>query len=194
LKTKRKLVFVISGPSGSGKTTLVRGVLSDAFLRRRLARSVSYTTRAKRSKEKSGKDYLFINETSFRYKLKGKKLLEWTKYLGYYYGTPIFKLEEKLRKKQGMVLCLDVRGALRVRKLYPKNSVLIFVLPPSLRHLPDRIQRRCNRTGSEEIKQRIQLASKEIRASRYYDYRIVNKDLEKAVRRLQDIIKQEIKK
>ncbi|MDD2751931.1 MAG: guanylate kinase [Candidatus Omnitrophica bacterium] len=187
-----KTIFVISGPSGSGKTTLLKGILSDRLLRRKLARSVSYTTRPKRSGEKNGRDYYFITAQEFQEKLRSKKLLEWTEYLGYYYGTPTTFFSDKYSAKSGLLLCLDIKGARRVRELYPKNSVSIFVMPLSLKLLPERIQKRCSRTGAKEIEQRLALAEEEVRASRHYEYRIVNKDLGKAIAALRTIIKKEL--
>lgn len=187
-------IFVISGPSGSGKTTLLKGVLSDRVLRKKLARSVSYTTRPKRSGEKNGRDYCFISEGEFKEKLKAKKLLEWTRYLGYYYGTPKELFSGKNAGKPGIVLCLDIKGAYRLKELYAEHTVLIFVMPLSLKLLPQRMQKRCNRTGALEIEQRLELAEEEVRASAHYDYRIVNKDLGRAIEALRTIIKKELQR
>ncbi|RJO65422.1 MAG: guanylate kinase [Candidatus Omnitrophota bacterium] len=187
-----KTIFVISGPSGSGKTTLLKGVLADRLLRNKLARSVSYTTRPKRSGEKNGRDYRFINKNEFKEKRKAKKLLEWTEYLGYYYGTPKELRSDKSSARPGLVLCLDIKGARRVKKLYPENSVSIFVMPLSLKLLPQRMQKRCSKTGAKEIEQRLALAEEEVRASMHYDYRIVNKDLGKAIVALRNIIKRKL--
>lgn len=188
MKTKPKRIFVISGPSGSGKTTLVARALADKTLSRRLGRSISYTTRPKRSGERSKRDYIFISEDNFKRKLKAKKILEWTNYLGYYYGTPLDFAERQLKKKEGALLCLDKKGALKLRKLYPKNTVTIFVKPSSLQHLPKRIQKRCKATCAEEIQKRFKLAQEEIKAAQGYDYYLVNRDLGRAVKELTDII------
>lgn len=187
IKTKG-LIFVISGPSGSGKTTLLENLLKIPALKDRLVKSISFTTRPKRSGEKKRKDYSFINEEEFQQKLKAKKILEWTKYLGYYYGTPRDFIERQLAKNKHVVLCLDLKGALKIKRLYPENTVMVFVMPPSLGAIRDRIKKRCHKTKTEEIQQRIKLAREELLASRLYDYCLVNEDLSQATRALKDII------
>ncbi len=191
MKTKG-LIFIISGPSGSGKTTLLKGLLKDKDLKKKLTRSISFTTRPKRSGERQGEDYVFISKEEFKEKIRAKKILEWTKYLGYYYGTPLDIVRKRPNKTQGILLCLDVKGAQKVKRLYPNNSVSIFILPSSLEHLPQRIIGRCNKTKKEEIEKRIKLARKEILTSQPYDYRIVNKNLKKAILELRAIVLKEM--
>ena len=185
------LIFVLSGPSGSGKTTLLGNIIRSAELKNKFARSISITTRPKRSGEKNGKDYFFLTQAEFGRKLKAKKILEWTKYLGYYYATPKDFVDRQLRKKRHIILCLDLKGAVRIKKLYPENSVTIFILPPSLEALRKRIEGRCNMTKKEEVRQRLKLARKELLASRKYDHCLVNKSLQKAVKELKRIILKE---
>lgn len=189
---KRGLIFVVSGPSGSGKTTLLEKLLKDRELRGRLVKSVSFATRPRRSGEKDKKDYFFITEALFKKMRKQKKILEWTRYLGYYYATPKDFVEKELARGRHIILCLDIRGALRIKKLYPKNTVTIFILPPSVEILQERIKGRCRRTRMEEIKQRLELAQEEFLASHKYDYSIVNKNLQDAVRELRGIVLKEI--
>ncbi len=185
-------IFVISGPSGSGKTTLAGKLLKDAQLKNKLTRSISFTTRPKRSIEKEGKDYFFLNESRFRAGRDKKKILEWTRYLGYYYGTPKHFVEQRVKAGKSVVLCLDVKGACRVKKLYPDTAVTIFVLPPSVKELHHRIKGRCL-TAHEEIKKRLSLVDKELAAAKRYDYRILNRDLEVTVKKLKGILIREIK-
>lgn len=193
LRTKKKgLIFVISGPSGSGKTTLRDKLLEDKAFKRKLTKSVSFTTRKKRSNEGHGRDYFFVTEEDFKKKDGAKEILEWTKYLGYYYGTPRFFVEKQISRGKNIILCLDLKGALRIKRLYPKDSVTIFVLPPSIQTLRVRIKKRCHETKKEEIARRLKLAKEELGASRRYDYTIVNKNLERALRELKGIILQEI--
>jgi len=188
---KRGKIFVISGPSGSGKTTLLENLLKDKELKGKLAKSTSLTTRPKRSGEKSGEHYFFIKKDDFRERLKAKKILEWTKYLGYYYATPRDFVEEQLKKGKHIALCLDVKGASAVKKLYPRNTMTIFISAPSLDELKGRIEGRCNKTKKEEIRQRLRLARKEIEASSKYDYCLMNENLQQAVKGLRDIILRE---
>lgn len=182
------MVFVVSGPSGSGKTTLLQGLLKDKKLSRKLAKSISLTTRPKRSNERQGRDYFFVSEKRFKQKLRAKKILEWTKYLGYYYATPKAFVDKKIAQGKHLILCLDFKGAQAVKKLYPKHAATIFVAPPSLGTLQKRIGQRCHKTRQEEIRQRLRLAKEEVRVASRYDYRIVNNKLEQAVKGLKKII------
>lgn len=185
------LIFVISGPSGSGKTTLLDNLLKDKGLSKRLAKSVSLTTRPKRSGERNKRDYLFITQEQFRRKLESKKILEWTKYLGYYYATPRDLIENELKKGKHILLCLDLKGARSIKRLYPKNSVTVFVVPPSLQALKERIEGRCAKTKKAEIRKRLKLAREELLASASYDYSLANKNLNRAVQKLKEIILKE---
>lgn len=193
-RKKQGLIFVVSGPSGSGKTTIRDRLLKDRELRHSLVKSISFTTRPKRSGEKNRRDYFFINEKQFRKNLKVKKILEWTKYLDYYYATPRDFVDRQLKKGRNIILCLDLKGAASIKRIYPENTVRVFVKPRSLEELRDRIQRRCLKAKKTEIKNRIRLAKKEILSSSDYDYCIINDDLERAGKELKGIILGEIKK
>lgn len=193
MRTKQGLIFVISGPSGSGKTTLVKKVLIHKDLCRKLAKSVSVTTRPRRSGERQGRDYFFVSPGSFQRLKKSKKILEWTKYLGYYYGTKKDFLEGILKSGRHLALCLDMRGALKLKKLYPKDTVTIFIIPPSLKELRKRIKGRCRRTKPEEINKRVSLAEGELQNSRRYDYVVKNNNLTRATAKLGDIILNKIR-
>lgn len=189
---KHGLIFVISGPSGSGKTTLVKNLLGNKTLKNQLARSVSFTSRPKRSGEQDKRDYFFISEKRFRQEQKAKKILEWTKYLGYYYATPKEFIERQLHKAKHVILCLDLKGAFTIKRQYPKNTVTIFVIPPSLDTLLHRITTRCNKTKEGEVRQRLTLAQQELSACDRYDYCVVNKYLSRAAKQLEGIILKEI--
>lgn len=182
-------IFVISGPSGSGKTTLAAMLLKDPALRGLLCRSISFTTRKARTGERNKRDYFFISEAEFTRKRKAKKILEWTSYLGYYYGTDKGFVEDRLRRFRGIILCLDVAGALRIKRMYPRRAVIVFVKPPSLKELYRRIRARSRSTTEEEIVKRLAVAKEEIKKARLYDYRLVNRDLHKAIERLTKIVR-----
>lgn len=184
----RGIIFVISGPSGSGKTTLAEHVLGDRKLKKKLFRSISFTTRPRRSREKDKKDYYFITPEEFKKYLKAKKILEWTKYLGYYYATPKDVVDKRLKAGKSVILCLDFKGAAKIKRLYPKNTITIFVAPPSLEVLTHRIKNRCHRTGLHEIRRRVEIAKKELLNARHYDYCLLNQDLEAAQKELKEII------
>jgi len=186
-------IFVISGPSGSGKTTLLTSLIKDKKISKLLTKSCSVTTRPKRSKEKEGKDYFFVSKADFRNLVKTKKILEWTKYLGYYYGTPRGPLESQLARGKSLGLCLDLKGARILKKIYPENTITVFVLPPSLDVLKNRIQNRCRQTNKNEVTQRIGLARKELLATSSFDHCIMNQNLKVALRELKKIFFQAIK-
>lgn len=189
----RGLIFVISGPSGSGKTTLVRGVLLHKVLSRKFVKSISVTTRPKRSGERQNKDYFFVSLKEFRRLNAAKKILEWTRYLGYYYGTKKDFVEGKLKQGKHIALCLDLKGALKIKRLYPENTVTIFILPPSIKILRKRIEGRCAKTRQEEIRSRLKLAKSELKGKSRYDYVLKNSNLTKATSRLKGIILKEIR-
>ncbi len=193
-KRQNKLgkIFVISGPSGSGKTTLLTSLIQDKQIVKLLVKSCSITTRPKRSQERDGKEYFFVSPAEFRRLLKAKKILEWTRYLGYYYGTPKEPLEKQLKGAKHVGLCLDLKGTRILKKIYPNNTVTIFVLPPALSVLKERIQNRCRHTNPQEVAQRILLARRELQAAGKFDYCILNQNLPAALKELKSIFLQEI--
>jgi len=191
-KNKLGIIFIICGPSGSGKTTLLSSLIKAKKIAKLIIKSCSITTRPKRSGEQEGKDYFFVSEARFQHLLKAKKILEWTRYLGYYYGTPKGPLEKNFKTGVNLGLCLDLKGARMLKKLYPENVVSIFVLPPSLEVLKHRIEGRCSKANKKEVAQRISLARKELLAAVEFDYCILNKNLKFALTELKTIFLQEI--
>ena len=191
IQNKPGKIFIISGPSGSGKTTLLTRLIQDRKIAKLLEKSRSVTTRPRRLGEKQGKDYFFISKGEFRRLLKAKKILEWTRYLGYYYGTPRELVENRLKKGKHLGLCLDLKGARILKKIYPYNSVTVFVLPPSLSVLKARIEGRCRETNKKEVTQRLRLAKREILAAAQFDYRILNQNLRVALKELKRIFLKE---
>ena len=185
---EKGLIFVISGPSGSGKTTLTSKIVKDRALKKKLRKPISFTTRLRRSQEKNGRDYFFITEEQFREQQRAKKFLERTKYLGYYYATPRDFIEQQLKRGKHIILCLDLKGALKIKRLYPENSTTVFIMPPSLMELRQRLKKRCNRTKHEEVRKRLELARQEVQAAKDYDYCLVNKNLGQVVNKLKRII------
>ena len=192
-KNKTGLLFVISGPSGSGKTTLAGRLLAEKEFKGLLHKSVSFTTRPKRSCERGKKDYHFVSQATFKRYLTAKKILEWTKYLGYYYGTPKDLVNDQLAQGKHLILCVDLRGAKRLKRLYPSCAVTIFIMPPSLAELEKRIEKRCSSVQKEEVLRRVELAKKEVLAKNTFDYVIVNKDFERSVQKLRKIVTEKIK-
>ncbi len=188
------MIFVLSGPSGSGKTTLRDLLLKEKALKKLFVKSISFTTRPMRIGEKEGRDYFFINENTFRSLRKNKRILEWTRYLGYYYGTKKDSFEISLKKGKNVLLCIDFKGASRIKKIYPKDTVTIFIIPPSLAELRKRIEGRSLGTREEETLRRIRCAERELKNVKEYDYSLKNINLLQAVKRLKGIILKEILK
>ena len=179
---------MVSGPSGSGKTTLAEAVVRVPGLKGVVRRSISCTTRPRRRGEREGRDYFFLTEAQFMRLRSDKKILEWTRYLGYYYGTPKRFVDEQLAHGAHLIMCLDLRGACRLKRLYPRQAVKVFVTPPSLAVLRTRIKMRSPSTSEEEVCRRLRRAKDELAAAGGYDYRVRNDVLRRAVERFAGII------
>ncbi|MFA6320264.1 MAG: guanylate kinase [Candidatus Omnitrophota bacterium] len=184
---KAKL-FVVSAPSGSGKTTLCNKLLKDDL---GLAQSVSMTTRPPRKGEQDGVDYHFVSERSFKDTIKKKGFLEYEENFGCLYGTPKKLIEKRLKKGLNVLLSIDVKGAMKVKKEYPDESILIFILPPSLGVLKNRLNSRRSE-DKKAISERLKLAKKEIAYKKKYDYTVVNDRLDVAYKKLKKIVLSEI--
>lgn len=179
---KRGFVVILSAPSGTGKTTLCRRLLER---RKDLRYSISCTTRPPRRGEKDGRHYFFLNRRQFRRRAREKELLEWALVHGEYYGTPRRFVEETTSRGLSVLLAIDVQGAMSVRRHW-RDSVLVFVLPPSWRALRGRLARR--RDAEESVEKRLRAAKGEVRWAPRYDYCVVNDRVPKAVRRIEEIL------
>lgn len=179
-------LFVVSAPSGAGKTTLcqkVREMLPDVRF------SVSYTTRMPREGEINDVHYSFVDEEEFRNMIREGEFVEWAQVHGNFYGTSRRRIEEIINSGFDVLLDIDVQGARKIKDKFPK-SVLIFVLPPSMEALKERLYRRM--TESEEVvRMRLRNAVDEIKEFINYDYVIINNILDEAVKDLSSIIKAE---
>jgi len=178
------LVLIVSGPSGSGKSTLVQKILELPGT----MPSVSSTTRPRRATEASGKCYDFVTDAEFDAMVRRGEFLEYARVFGRHsYGTPKKWLEESKSKGLDLVLEIDVQGAAQVKQKLPE-SVAIFILPPA----PEELERRLRSRGQdseEEIKRRLARARDEIAEfGKYYDYCVVNDDVERAGREAQAIV------
>src|SRR6202162_4756234 len=178
------LVLVVSGPSGSGKSTLVERIME---LPGTMA-SVSCTTRPRRATEATGKCYDFVTDAQFEAMVQGGEFLEYARVFGKHsYGTPKKWLEESRKKGLDLVLEIDVQGAAQVKQKLPE-SVAIFILPPSREELERRLRAR-GQDPDEEIARRLAKARDEIAMfGKYYDYCVVNEDMERAGREAQAIV------
>lgn len=179
-------LFVLSAPSGSGKTTLLYALLKRD---RNLIRSVSATTRPPRSGERDGRDYWFFEEAQFQRGRRQGKFLEHARILQNWYGTPRGPIEKALRAGRDVLLGIDIQGARQIRRSrLPVTAV--FLLPPSLKILRERLMRRGTESPGQ-IRDRLSLARKELREVKRYDYAVVNDRLKKAVAAVEAIIRAE---
>ena len=178
------MVLIVSGPSGSGKSTLVQRILELPGT----MPSVSCTTRPRRVTEATGKCYDFVTEAVFDAMVARGEFLEYARVFGKHsYGTPKKWLEESKKKNLDLILEIDVQGAAQVKQKLPE-SVAIFILPPSRGELERRLRSR-GQDSDEEIARRLAKARDEIEAfGRYYDYCVVNEDVERAGREAQSIV------
>jgi guanylate kinase len=178
--------IVVSGPSGVGKTVLCRRLI-DALPR--LARSISATTRPIRPGETDGESYIFWSEARFREEQAGDGLAEWALVHGHHYGTPRSWLDARLAAGVSPVLNIDVQGAAQMRRVYP-SSLLVFILPPSMKELEKRLRGR-ETDAHDEIRRRLETAKVEIGRLPEYDHVVVNDRLEAAVDDLVAVVRGE---
>ncbi len=181
------VVWIVSGPSGSGKTTLCGALLKDPLWRRRLIKSVSYTTRALRAGEVEGRDYHHVSREAFLKLIKRRALLEHEEIFGSYYGTPRKILDQARRCRRDVLLSIDVKGASTVRRALKARARSIFIMPPDRTTLLNRLTHRSTET-KKEIQNRLKRVKIEVLRAKEYDYIVVNKDLQKAVAALKAIL------
>lgn len=191
------MLIIISGPSGSGKGTVVKrlcpgnvsGAAHSGACEKDFAVSISVTTRKKRTGEVDGRDYFFCTEKEFQNKLRNNELLEYATFVGNYYGTPRSYVMEQIDKGKTVVLEIEVNGALQVKEKFP-DSVLVFLIPPSLKELKNRLVSR-NTEDMETIEDRLRRAAEELTLIDKYDYLIVNENVDDAVEEIKLIVKAE---
>jgi len=182
------LLVVLSSPSGGGKTTVIKRLLAEES---NYLYSVSMTTRPPRENETDGRDYFFIDEKTFADKIDRNELIEYEKVHGYLYGTPKAPLERAIAEGQVVLLDMDVHGALTLQKHYPNHSLLVFLEPPDMNRLIERLKGRGSE-GSEQIARRLQRVPEEMVLAENFDRVIVNEDLAATLRRVRSIIKDHI--
>jgi guanylate kinase len=174
--SRKPFIVVVSGPSGVGKSTVVDRVLEHAG---NFVASVSLTTRPPRGGERDGVDYFFVTAQEFARRRAAGELLEWAEVHGDLYGTPLAFVEKKLSEGVNVILEIDVQGGMSVKERY-LEAVLIFLLPPSLEALKERLRGR-GTEGEDVIRRRLETAKRELEFLKRYDYLVINDDIGRCV-------------
>jgi guanylate kinase len=182
-KKSKGSLFIVSAPSGAGKTTLCRKLVSSLP---NLQFSVSYTTRQPRRGEVNDRDYTFISREDFRLMADKGEFIEWAEVHGELYGTSRKRLEELLDSGNDVILDIDTQGAIQIKERY-KGGIYIFILPPSLETLKERLKNRMT-DSKEEIGKRLGRAIAEIKTFDKYDYVIINDILEDALMEFEAVV------
>lgn len=182
-------LIVISAPSGSGKTTIAKEIM-----RRfpRIGFSVSATTRGKRSDEVDGRDYFFLRKEEFRRRVDAGDFVEWEELYGDYYGTLKVEVDRAIDNGRDLLFDVDVKGGLSIKKHYPA-ALLIFIRPPSIDTLKDRLLKRHTEEPSS-LQRRLARVPMEMELGNKFDHQVVNDELERAIGEVQELIEQHFKK
>ncbi len=182
------LLVVISGAAGTGKGTVVEELAKDSNIRV----SVSATTRQPRGKEVNGREYHFLSREKFSEMIKENGFLEYAEYVGNCYGSPRRQAEEWMEQGNDVILEIEVQGCQQVKANRP-DCVSIFILPPSMEELENRLRNRGTET-EEQIKARLGRAKEELKLAQTYDYQVVNDTVEACVGRIREIFRTEKEK
>ena len=171
-------IIVLAAPSGAGKTSIKSRLLAE--LPDKLSFSISAATRKIRAGEQDGVDYFFIDVEEFKHKIDNNQFVEWEMvYPGSYYGTTIDEMQRIWNENKTPILDIDVQGAMHVKELYGKRAITIFIKPPSLEILKERLEKR-GTDNKEQIETRVAKAAEEIAFSNNFDHIVLNDDLNKA--------------
>ncbi|NOY78136.1 MAG: guanylate kinase [Calditrichaeota bacterium] len=178
------LLCVLSSPSGGGKTSVIREIL-----RRKpdYTYSISATTRPRRGHEKDGIDYYFLSKKDFEEGIKRGDFIEWAEVHGHLYGTPRESIEVKLKQGKVVLLDIDVEGGMAIKRLYTDRALLIFLKPPSVETLVERLKKRSTETEAQ-IKKRLERIPKEMAFADFYDVVIINDDFDQTVNQVIEAI------
>ena len=187
-KVNKGKLIIISSPSGAGKTTITKKLVASD---KKNKLSVSVTTRKPRLGEINNKDYVFVTKKKFQQFIKNKSFLEYAKVFDNYYGTLKRDIFKNIKKKN-IILDIDWQGARQIKKKLPKYTVTIFILPPSIKELKNRLLKR--EKNYQFIKKRMSKAKKEIMHWKEYDYVVVNNNLNKCLNEIKLIINSLYKK
>lgn len=185
------MLIVFSAPSGSGKSTLINYLMQNNL---NLHFSISATSRAPRGTERNGVEYYFLTPEEFRKKISGNAFLEYEEvYKDKFYGTLKEEVDKRLDRNENVVLDVDVKGALNIKRIYKNNAFLIFIQPPSIDELRKRLVER-NTDTIDVINQRLEKASYELTFAPKFDAVIVNDNLKEAQKELLNVVKSQLSK
>lgn len=183
---QKGILIVLSGPSGAGKGTICKELLRS---RPEIYYSISATTRQPRTGEENGVNYFFVSHDQFKIMINNDELLEWAEVYGNYYGTPSSYVMKLLAQGKDVILEIDTQGAMKVKKKFPEG-VYIYIVPPSLDELADRIYKR-GTDSLDSIKNRLNCACEELNCAYNYNYVVVNDEVTEAVNKVAAIINAE---
>jgi len=186
MKRDKGVLIVISGPSGSGKGTICKALLDQ---NKEIKLSISATTRSPREGEVDGVNYFFKDKSEFEKMIEKNDLLEWAEFCGNYYGTPKAYVDEQLLLGNDVILEIEVQGALEVKQKFDQG-VFIFVIPPNMTELKERLVKR-GTESTEVIEKRLNRALEELELASHYDYIIVNEVIDESVDQILSVIKAE---
>ena len=187
MDNEKGLLIVLSGPSGVGKGTVRKEIFDDPTTSYKY--SISMTTRQMREGEVNGVDYFFKTKEEFEALIQEDQFIEYAEYVGNYYGTPVQYVKDTMAEGHDVFLEIEVEGAKQVRKKFP-DALFIFLAPPSLDHLKERLIGRGTETD-EKIQSRVNEARKEVEMMNLYDYVVVNDKVHLAKERIQSIVEAE---
>lgn len=184
---KKGKILILSAPSGSGKSTIIGKLMEDPDLK--LGFSISATSRKPRGEEKHGREYFFMTEAEFQENIIRGNFVEWEEvYSGVRYGTLVSEVERITGNGRNLIMDVDVKGALNIKKRFGDDALTIFVMPPDKETLEKRL--RLRGTDSEEtIKSRLQKSEYEIGFANQFDFVVVNDNLEEAVKKMEEKIR-----
>ena len=186
MMSKRGKLIVFSAPSGSGKTTIVRALLKRPELN--LAFSISATSRPQRGQEVDGKDYYFLSQKEFEQNIRDGAFLEWEEvYPGQHYGTLLEEVNRLLEEGKNVVFDIDVIGGLNIKKQFNDEALALFVQPPSIEDLAQRLEQR-GTDSSEKIHMRLEKARLELSQAPNFDHAVINESLDQAIEQAHELI------
>jgi guanylate kinase len=181
-------LIIFSAPSGSGKTTLVRHIVKT--FPKHIAFSISATSRPRRGVEENGKDYHYLSVETFKEKVANNEFLEWEEvYAGTHYGTLRSEVERIWATGKAVIFDIDVEGGLNLKNQFSDKALAIFVMPPSIKILEERLHSRST-DSKESIARRIAKAEKELKTAELFDVFILNENLDEACAKAEELVKE----